>query len=406
MPRRSPRCIHFPTSLPLLSFSFPFPLFLCFYRQILKRTLTWRVRQVRAAVRWGWGHGRSMPWGGHGALVIPACRGLLLVPHPLRGPPPTLCLPTVLFKEVNTCNPATITGTLSRISLDGDEDPKLNTSSEGNLGFSSLPGNIPTASILVQVPKMTPNVVAGLELGEPPAQLEAQGPVYLCTESSLRPLEYSWLRAPEPPRESDYMVLPHRSLQPFQREEGPSTEEGTPRPTGAGEGDSYPGFVSVEHVNVNLSQPYGTVKHPYGLQFKQHPTVRQILASELSERSRTMPRTVPGSAMKVGSLEVSGERARGAGLGVLGGCVCVGREAVGRGLVRMHEHIHVCQGLQCCPVPVLPAWHPLCWGWLCDSRGSAMAHKDLSLFLSLSSLLFCASPTRGRGCGTPTWILR
>ncbi|XP_040545722.1 adhesion G protein-coupled receptor B2 isoform X1 [Gallus gallus] len=214
-----------------------------------------------------------------------------------------LACQTVLFKEVNTCNPATITGTLSRISLDGDEDPKLNTSSEGNLGFSSLPGNIPTASILVQVPKMTPNVVAGLELGEPPAQLEAQGPVYLCTESSLRPLEYSWLRAPEPPRESDYMVLPHRSLQPFQREEGPSTEEGTPRPTGAGEGDSYPGFVSVEHVNVNLSQPYGTMKHPYGLQFKQHPTVRQILASELSERSRTMPRTVPGSAMKVGSLE-------------------------------------------------------------------------------------------------------
>ncbi|XP_048825192.1 adhesion G protein-coupled receptor B2 isoform X5 [Lagopus muta] len=214
-----------------------------------------------------------------------------------------LACQTVLFKEVNTCNPATITGTLSRISLDGDEDPKLNTSSEGNLGFSSLPGNIPTASILVQVPKMTPNVVAGLELGEPPAQLEAQGPVYLCTESSLRPLEYGWLRAPEPPRESDYMVLPRRSLQPFQREEGPSTEEGTPRPTGAGEGDSYPGFVSVEHVNVNLSQPYGTVKHPYGLQFKQHPTVRQILASELSERSRTMPRTVPGSAMKVGSLE-------------------------------------------------------------------------------------------------------
>ncbi|XP_065600705.1 adhesion G protein-coupled receptor B2 [Cyrtonyx montezumae] len=212
-----------------------------------------------------------------------------------------LACQTVLFKEVNTCNPATITGTLSRISLDGDEDPKLNTSSEGNLGFSSLPGNIPTASILVQVPKMTPNVVAGLELGEPPAQLETQGPVYLCTESSLRPLEYGWLR--EPPRESDYMVLPRRSLQPFQREEGPSTEEGTPRPTGAGEGDSYPGFVSVEHVSVNLSQPYGAVKHPYGLQFKQHPTVRQILASELSERSRTMPRTVPGSAMKVGSLE-------------------------------------------------------------------------------------------------------
>ncbi|XP_074706875.1 adhesion G protein-coupled receptor B2 isoform X5 [Strix aluco] len=225
-----------------------------------------------------------------------------------------LACQTVLFKEVNTCNPATITGTLSRISLDGDEDPKLNTTSEGGLGFSSLPGNIPPTSILVQVPKMTPNVVAGLsELGDPPAQplsLEAPGPVYLCTESSLRPLDYGWLRAPEPPRESDYMMLPRRtgSLKPFPRDEGtlsPGTEEGVPGGTGrpVAEGDAYPGFVAVDHVNVNLNQPYGTVKTPYGLQFKQHPTVRQILASELSERSRTMPRTVPGSAMKVGSLE-------------------------------------------------------------------------------------------------------
>ncbi|KAM6996134.1 adhesion G protein-coupled receptor B2 [Passerculus sandwichensis] len=225
-----------------------------------------------------------------------------------------LACQTVLFKEVNTCNPATITGTLSRISLDGDEDPKLNTTSEGGLGFSSLPGNIPPTSILVQVPKMTPNVVAGLtELGEPPAQqlsLEAPGPVYLCTESSLRPLEYGWIRAPEPPRESDYMMLPRRasSLKRFPREEGTlgaGAEEAVPGGTGrpAAEGDAYPGFVAVDHVNVNLNQPYATVKAPYGLQFKQHPTVRQILASELSERSRTMPRTVPGSAMKVGSLE-------------------------------------------------------------------------------------------------------
>ncbi|NXU36207.1 AGRB2 protein, partial [Drymodes brunneopygia] len=225
-----------------------------------------------------------------------------------------LACQTVLFKEVNTCNPATITGTLSRISLDGDEDPKLNTTPEGGLGFSSLPGNIPAASILVQVPKMTPNVVAGLtELGEPPAQqlsLEAPGPVYLCTESSLRPLEYGWIRAPEPPRESDYMMLPRRtgSLKPFPRDEGTlgaGAEEAVPGGTGrpAAEGDAYPGFVAVDHVNVNLNQPYATVKAPYGLQFKQHPTVRQILASELSERSRTMPRTVPGSAMKVGSLE-------------------------------------------------------------------------------------------------------
>uniref|UniRef100_A0A8C3T525 Adhesion G protein-coupled receptor B2 n=1 Tax=Chelydra serpentina TaxID=8475 RepID=A0A8C3T525_CHESE len=227
---------------------------------------------------------------------------------PLLPAPP----PPVLFKEMNACNPATITGTLSRISLDGDEDPKLHPGSEGSLGFSSLPGNIPPAGILVQVPKLAHK---GLnELGDPPAKkdvnLDSRGPVYLCADSNLRQADYGWMRAPEAALESDYMVLPRRtlSLKPFGREEGklnikvdevPHVGKGRR----AAEAEAYPGFVSVDHINVNLNQPYGTVKHPYGLQFKQHPTVRQILASELTERSRTMPRTVPGSAMKVGSLE-------------------------------------------------------------------------------------------------------
>uniref|UniRef100_A0A8C0IQA0 Adhesion G protein-coupled receptor B2 n=1 Tax=Chelonoidis abingdonii TaxID=106734 RepID=A0A8C0IQA0_CHEAB len=218
----------------------------------------------------------------------------------------------VLFKEVNVCNPATITGTLSRISLDGDEDPKLHPGSEGSLGFSSLPGNIPPTSILVQVPTLTHK---GLnELSDPPTKkdinLDSRGPVYLCTDSNLQQADYGWMRAPEPALESDYMVLPRRtvSLKPFGREEGRLNIKVDEVPhVGRGcrgaEEEAYPGFVSVDHINVNLNQPYGTVKHPYGLQFKQHPTVRQILASELTERSRTMPRTVPGSAMKVGSLE-------------------------------------------------------------------------------------------------------
>ncbi|XP_034974876.2 adhesion G protein-coupled receptor B2 [Zootoca vivipara] len=213
-----------------------------------------------------------------------------------------LACQTVLFKEVNTCNPATITSTLSRISLDGDEDPKLNTSSEGSLGFSTLPGNIPPTSILVQ-------------LNDPPAKKDvnldpARGAVYLCGDSSLRQLDYGWLRPQEATLESNYMVLPRRtvSLKPFTREEGKlniklDDAPGLAKGRHPMEAEAYPSFASMDHINVNLNQPYGTVKHPYGLQFKQHPTVRQILASELSERSRTMPRTVPGSAMKVGSLE-------------------------------------------------------------------------------------------------------
>lgn len=54
---------------------------------------------------------------------------------------------------MNTCNPATITGTLSRISLDDEDDPKLATHQEGGVGvnFSSLPGNIPPPNLIVQV---------------------------------------------------------------------------------------------------------------------------------------------------------------------------------------------------------------------------------------------------------------
>ncbi|KAM3829316.1 LOW QUALITY PROTEIN: adhesion G protein-coupled receptor B2 [Vipera latastei] len=234
----------------------------------------------------------------------------------IQAQPLTLSKCKVLFKEVNTCNPATITSTLSRISLDGDEDPKLNTSSEGGLGFSTLPGNIPPTSILVQMPQMTHNVVKGLkELSDPPAKKDvnvdvAHAPVYLCSDSNLRQLDYGWLHSQEASLESNYMVLPRRtvSLKPFSREEGKlniklDEPPGPPQGRPSMEAKAYPSFTSMDHINVNLNQPYGTVKHPYGLQFKQHPTVRQILASELSERSRSMPRTVPGSAMKVGSLE-------------------------------------------------------------------------------------------------------
>lgn len=84
------------------------------------------------------------------------------LPSPLLGPYSVAIatsflvsprLVPVIFKEVNTCNPATITGTLSRISLDDEDDPKLPAHSEGGVGvnFSSLPGNIPPPNLIVQV---------------------------------------------------------------------------------------------------------------------------------------------------------------------------------------------------------------------------------------------------------------
>lgn len=89
-------------------------------------------------------------------IQIPSRVSLAYLPFSLLSLSKSLCLPrltAVIFKEVNTCNPATITGTLSRISLDDEDDPKLAAHQEGGVGvnFSTLPGNIPPPNLIVQV---------------------------------------------------------------------------------------------------------------------------------------------------------------------------------------------------------------------------------------------------------------
>ncbi|XP_047186012.1 adhesion G protein-coupled receptor B2 isoform X8 [Scophthalmus maximus] len=225
-----------------------------------------------------------------------------------------------IFKEVNTCNPATITGTLSRISLDDEDDPKLAAHQEGGVGvnFSSLPGNIPPPNLIVQVPPL-----GGLnELSETPLKTEVnvdqqrqQGqqrsgaPIYLCTESGL-----GWARPPASSNnsqdgsagsggsgggggesggggEGDYMVLPRRtvSLKPpvptsqgglglggedkplnIVVEDPPFPPPPSPLTLHPAESEAYPAdFVpsSVGNMNItmNLNRSYGTIKTmPHG----------------------------------------------------------------------------------------------------------------------------------------------
>ncbi|XP_076864650.1 brain-specific angiogenesis inhibitor 2 isoform X5 [Brachyhypopomus gauderio] len=247
-----------------------------------------------------------------------------------------LACQTVIFKEVNTCNPATITGTLSRISLDDEDDPKLTSHQEG-VNFTSLPGNIPPANLLVQVPPLS----ALNELSDQPlkkevnveqqGQRQRSGPVYLCTESGL-----SWARpspaAPEPAGgggcsgggEGDYMVLPRRtvSLKPPPQDEGkprnitveeaPFPPPPSPMSLRPGESEAYPvDFPTVDHVGAGLSRSYGTLKqlpamaNAHGLQGKPgRPCLRQVLTTE---RTRTLPRnlgsTSTNTSLSAGSLE-------------------------------------------------------------------------------------------------------
>ncbi|XP_061521683.1 adhesion G protein-coupled receptor B2 isoform X14 [Phycodurus eques] len=229
-----------------------------------------------------------------------------------------LACQTVIFKEVNTCNPATITGTLSRISLDDDDDPKLAVHQDGGVGvnFSSLPGNIPPPNLIVQVPPL-----GGLnELSETPlkkemnvdqqrqqAQQRCGAPIYLCTESGL-----GWARPPGSSNtsqdgsagsggsgggggsggEGDYMVLPRRTVSikpptpssqggglglggeekplniavedpPFPPPPSPLTLH--PAESEAYPADFVPSSVGDMNINMNLNRSYGTIKTmPHG----------------------------------------------------------------------------------------------------------------------------------------------
>uniref|UniRef100_A0A8C2FQ50 Adhesion G protein-coupled receptor B2 n=1 Tax=Cyprinus carpio TaxID=7962 RepID=A0A8C2FQ50_CYPCA len=246
-----------------------------------------------------------------------------------------------IFKEVNTCNPATITGTLSRISLDDEDDPKLAALQEG-VNFSSLPGNIPPPNLLVQVPPLGPLN----ELSEQPLKKEVNveqqgqhqrsGPIYLCTESGL-----GWPR-PNPSStqdsagggEGDYMVLPRRTVSlkppPPTQDEGkplnitvddpPFPPPPSPMTLHPAESEAYPAdFAAVDHISMNLNRSYGTLKqlpahtghmhshtNTHTLQVKQNrPSVRQILTSGTVERTRTLPRNLgsTNTSLSAGSLE-------------------------------------------------------------------------------------------------------
>ncbi|XP_075867469.1 adhesion G protein-coupled receptor B2 isoform X12 [Nelusetta ayraudi] len=231
-----------------------------------------------------------------------------------------LACQTVIFKEVNTCNPATITGTLSRISLDDEDDPKLPSHQEGGVNFTSLPGNIPPPNLIVQVPPLS----SLNELSETPLKKEVnvdqqrqQGqqrggaPIYLCTESGL-----GWARPPTSSNtsqdgsagsggsggggggssggggEGDYMVLPRRtvSLKPptpssqggglglggedkplnIAVEDPPFPPPPSPLTLHPAESEAYPAdFVpsSVADMSIamNLNRSYGTIKTmPHG----------------------------------------------------------------------------------------------------------------------------------------------
>ncbi|KPP62187.1 hypothetical protein Z043_119641, partial [Scleropages formosus] len=196
---------------------------------------------------------------------------------------------TVIFKELDTCNLATITRTLSRISLDEREQMKA-PATDGGVRSNRLPRNALPPN-LVQLPPL--GSLSELRVQRPKEAMEQhrqqEAPVYVPTDSVLH-----WARPPEPQvslgdsSDGDYMNLPPQTL----RDEGQRTIEGEdepPRvPPRLGGLEAYHSLLSLDHMSLTLSKSCGIQKNlPDHLQPRN--TIR-------GHTHRTLPRRLGSSS--------------------------------------------------------------------------------------------------------------
>ncbi|XP_036439245.1 adhesion G protein-coupled receptor B3 [Colossoma macropomum] len=114
---------------------------------------------------------------------------------------------SALHKDIGSCRAATITGTLSRISLNDDEEEK---GPEG-LNYSTLPGNI-ISKVIIQQPSglHMPKELSEQCLGD--ATSDMRRTVYLCTDDTMRQSEQELTgHSQQGPMETDYIVMPRAS---------------------------------------------------------------------------------------------------------------------------------------------------------------------------------------------------
>uniref|UniRef100_A0A8C1RXT3 Adhesion G protein-coupled receptor B3 n=1 Tax=Cyprinus carpio TaxID=7962 RepID=A0A8C1RXT3_CYPCA len=117
-------------------------------------------------------------------------------------------------KDMGSCRAATITGTLSRISLSDEEEEK---GPEG-LNYSTLPGNI-MSKVIIQQPSGLHMSMGMGDLGEQclDSTADMRRTVYLCTDDATRQSEqelsaHDLSGHPQPGQmETDYIVLPRSS---------------------------------------------------------------------------------------------------------------------------------------------------------------------------------------------------
>ncbi|XP_076598655.1 adhesion G protein-coupled receptor B3 isoform X11 [Chaetodon auriga] len=228
---------------------------------------------------------------------------------------------SALHKDMGSCRAATITGTLSRISLNDEEDEKA---PEG-LNYSTLPGNI-ISKVIIQQPSALHMPMGVGDLKEQcmaDSNADMRRTVYLCTDDAMRQSDHDMvghdmegLPAQGQMMETDYIVMPRASAAAVSGSCNTSTllKEDTKMNITM---DTLPherlmhykmspdfniSPSGMDHMNVNLEQQYPSApEQMQNLPFEPRTAVKNFLAE--MEESAGLSRSETGSTISMSSLE-------------------------------------------------------------------------------------------------------
>uniref|UniRef100_A0AAQ6A179 Adhesion G protein-coupled receptor B3 n=1 Tax=Amphiprion ocellaris TaxID=80972 RepID=A0AAQ6A179_AMPOC len=217
---------------------------------------------------------------------------------------------SALHKDMGSCRAATITGTLSRISLNDEEDEKA---PEG-LNYSTLPGNI-ISKVIIQQPSLKEQCMAD-------SAADMRRTVYLCTDDAMRQSDQDMgghdmegHSAQGQMMETDYIVMPRASATLSGSGNMPTllkedTKMNITMDTLPHERLMHykmsPDFnispSGMDHMNVNLEQQYPSApEQMQNLPFEPRTAVKNFLAE--MEESAGLSRSETGSTISMSSLE-------------------------------------------------------------------------------------------------------
>ncbi|XP_034008107.1 adhesion G protein-coupled receptor B3 isoform X10 [Trematomus bernacchii] len=233
--------------------------------------------------------------------------------HQLMGV--SLC-PAALHKDMGSCRAATITGTLSRISLNDEEDEKL---PEG-LNYSTLPGNI-ISKVIIQQPSAMHMPMGDLKEQQcmVDSNAELRRAVYLCTDDAMRQSDHDMgghdmeghaMQAQM--METDYIVMPRASAVVsgsgtlLKDDNKMNINMDTLPHERLMHYKMSPDFnmspSGMDHMNVNLEQQYPSApEQMQNLPFEPRTAVKNFLAE--MEESAGLSRSETGSTISMSSLE-------------------------------------------------------------------------------------------------------